>query len=142
MKKSFWLVSKITVFYISNFGNQRLIHHIRCFGCKFYHQSMIKKFCWLHRFLLYDLYLGFYSSNFSNISYSRKHLCIHYDLLLQTCFYSHPLLFYAHYYHLQKNKYIFGFSPINSLIATPAVSSFILATTIFFKYHNIFTQPK
>ena len=101
MKKLFCWVIKITLFYIINSDNQRLIHHIHYFRCIFYHQSMIKKFCWIPRFLFYDLYFWFCLSNFSNFSYSRKHLCIHHDLL-QEHFYLHPLLFYVHHYHLQK----------------------------------------
>ena len=59
------------------------------FGCMFYHQSMIKKFL--------D-FIGSYSMiftlDFSNISYSTKHLCIHYDLLLQCCTQHYPLFVY------------------------------------------------
>ena len=60
-KKRFSIVIKITDFYIINSDNQELIQLIRCLGYIFYHQSMIKKFCWLYRFLFYDLYFQLYS---------------------------------------------------------------------------------
>ena len=84
-KKLFWIV-KITVYFIINSDKQALIIHIHCFGYVFYHQNMIKKFCWFHRFLFCDLYFGFYRSNISNIYHSTKHLCVHYELLLQQHF--------------------------------------------------------
>ena len=78
--------------------------HIHCLGYIFYHYTMLQKFCWFRRFLFYDFYFGFYSLNASNIYYSTKHLCIHYDLLLQQHSYLNPLLFYAHYCHLLKTN--------------------------------------
>ena len=77
---------------------------------------------------MYDFYFGFYLSNVSNIYYSTKHFYIQYELLLQQNFYWHPLLFFAHYYQPLKRVKLFGFNPKNSLIATSAVSSFILPT--------------
>ena len=70
-----------------NSSNQELIHYIYCFGCTFCHQCKTMKFCWFPMLLFYDLYIEFYWSNVSNISYSTKHLYIHYDLLLQQHFY-------------------------------------------------------
>ena len=70
-----------------NSSNQELIHYIYCFGCTFCNQCKTMKFCWFHMLLFYDLYIEFYSSNVSNISYSTKHLYIHYDLLSQQHFY-------------------------------------------------------
>ena len=43
------------------------------------------------------------------------------------------VFFYAHYYHLPKKEYIFGFNQTNSLIVILAVSSFILQTTDLFE---------
>ena len=66
----------------------------------------------------------------------QKCICVHHGLLLQQHFYSHPLLLYAHYLTMLTfvlNKYIFGFNPANSLIATTPVLSFILPTTYLFE---------
>ena len=75
-----------------------MIQHIHCFGCMFYHQSKIKKSCWFHKTLCYDLYFESDPLNVSNISYLTKHLYIHYDLLSQRHFCLGPLPFYAHYF--------------------------------------------
>ena len=99
-KKAFLNSYEDNCFFIINSNNQELIHHIHCFGCIFYHQSKKKKSCCFHKFLFYDLYFESYSSNASNISYSTKHLYIHYDLLLLQYFCLHTMLFYAHCYHL------------------------------------------
>ena len=52
-------------------------------------------------------------------------------LFLQQHFYSHHLLFYAHYYHLLRMN-IFVFSLTNVSIAAAAASSFILSTINLF----------
>ena len=88
------IVIKITAFII-NSNNQELIYHIHYFD-----QSKTKKYCLFHRFLCYDLYFESYSSNDSNIFYSTKLLRIRCYLLSQQHFYSHLLVFYAHYYYL------------------------------------------
>ena len=59
-------------------------------------------------------------------------------ILIMTCWRSNILIytlvfFYAHYYHLPKKEYIFGFNQTNSLIVILAVSSFILQTTDLFE---------
>ena len=84
---------------MTNSNNQDLIHHIHC--SRYIFSSN-------HRFLFYEFYFGFYSLNSSNIHYSTKRPSIHYDLFLQQRFYSHPLLFYAHYYHLPKSNTSFA----------------------------------
>ena len=115
-----------------NSGNQELIHHIHYFGCTFYNQSKTKKSCLFHRFLFHDLYFESYSLNVSNISYSTKYLYIRYVLLLQQYFYSHLLLFYAHYYYVPNMKRSLALVK-NSSIPTQAVSYFILPTTNLFE---------
>ena len=93
--------NNISIAWWKTFSNNlwRYVHHNYCFGSIFSCQSMIKKFCC--RFLFYDLYFGFYSWNASwNIYHSSKHLCIHYDSLLEQHFYSNPLHFSVHYYHI------------------------------------------
>ena len=104
-----WLVKKAVLnsyqhnyFVIVNSNNQELIHHIHCLGYAFYHHSKTKKFCLFHKFLFYDFYFECFLSNASNISYSTKHLWIHYYLFYY--FYSHLWLFYSHYYHLLKTN--------------------------------------
>ena len=52
--------------------------------------------------------------------------------LPQQHFYSNLFLFYAHYYHIPKKKYIFDFNPTSPLLVTP-VSSFILPATNLFE---------
>ena len=94
-----------------------------CFGCMFYHQSMIKKFL--------D-FIGSYSMifklDFSNISYSRKHLCIHYDLLLQCCTQHCPLFVYfcLHFFGL------YSFCVLNSTCDFASVIDWILIHSVFF----------
>ena len=43
-KKLFWFEFQVTVFYVINSDKQGLIHHIHCFGCIFFHQSMKRNF--------------------------------------------------------------------------------------------------
>ena len=115
-----------------NSGNQELIHHIHYFGCIFYHQSKTKKSSLFRRFLFYNLYFESYSLNVSNISYSTKYLYIRYVLLLQQCFYSHLLLFYAHYYYVPNMNRSLALVK-NSSIPTQTVSYFISPTTNLFE---------
>ena len=77
-----------------NSNNQQQIHHIHCFRCISCHQSKTKKSCWLYNFLFYDFYFKSYSLNVSNISYSKRHLCTHYDVLWlqQFCFFLWPFM--------------------------------------------------
>ena len=113
--------------YMIHSDNQKLIHHIHCFGCNLYHQSMIKKFCWFQRLMYCDLCFGFYWLNASNISYLTKHICIHYDLLCNDIL-IHTLYFLCTLLSFTINEYIFCFNPTNSLMVMPTVSSFFLAT--------------
>ena len=48
-------------FFITNFDNQKLFHHIHCFQYIFCHQDMTMKFCGFHIFIFYGLYFEFYS---------------------------------------------------------------------------------
>ena len=128
----FWILIKITVFFISNSNNQELIHHIHCLQYTF-HQSMVKKLFSFHRFLFYGFYFGFYSSNDSIVNDSAKHHCIHYGLLSQQYFHSYPLLFLFSPPSYTKNEYIFGFNPTNSSIAIPLASPVILPTINLFE---------
>ena len=143
-KKLFWLKRKLiaenykNLFYrltkkaiLNNFYNQEISHHMHFLGYVLHHQSMIKKFCLFQRLLFYDSYFGFYSLNASNIYYSPKHLCIHSDILFQQHFIFTAFL--CSVLSPNKNEYFFGFNPTNSLIAKPAVSSFILPTSDLFK---------
>ena len=78
---------KITVFiFIINSHNQGLIYHIHCLGYIFYHQSYKNFVDFIVSYAMIfalDFYFGYFSLNVSNFYYSTKHLCIHYDLLLQ-----------------------------------------------------------
>ena len=56
-KKLFW---QDTYFCIINYKNQKLIHHIHCFGYIFCNQNKTMRFCWFCKFLFYDLYLELY----------------------------------------------------------------------------------
>ena len=127
---------------IINSYNQDPVHHIHCLGCIFYHQSMIKKF-WFRWFLFYDFYSEFCSLNASKIYDSAKHPFIHYDVLLQQHFHSHPFLFLLTLLYI-KNECIFEFNPISSLIPTFPVSSFVLTTSNSFEsnHNNILTWLK
>ena len=121
------------LFLIINSNNQELIHHIHCLRYKFYHQSNTKKFCWFYKFVFYYLYFFLFIECHSfNISYSTKHLCISYDLLLQEHFHSHLLTFLCSLLSSNKKEHIFDFNLTNSFITMPADWSFILPTTNLF----------
>ena len=125
-KNLFLIVIKVTVFL------SLTIHHIHYFECIFFHQSKSKKSCLFHKLLFYELYFKSYLSNATNIFYSRKHLCIRYDLLSQQHFYSQFFAFLSSLLSFTKYEYIFGFNPTNSSITTPVVSFFNLPTTNLF----------
>ena len=132
------------LFFIINSDSQELIHHIHGLGYIYiyiyvyiyiyiyiyYDRSIIEKFCWFHRF--YDFYFGFYSSDTTYIYYSTKHFCIHHDVLLQTTFLLTPFAFLILTTIIYQKGIHLG-HPTNSLVTTPALSSFILPTTYLFE---------
>ena len=89
-------------FPIINFNNQELMHHVHCLEYVFYLPSKTKEFFLSHKFLFYDLYFEFYSSNILKVFCLTKHFFIHCELQFQQHFYSHLLLFYTHYYQLPR----------------------------------------
>ena len=109
--------------------------HIYWFGYIFCHQSKTMKMFWFHIFLLCNLYFEFYWLSVVNIYHSTKYLYIHYNLLLQQHFYLRLLIFCS--LLSTKNEYILSFNSTNSLLAMPAISSFILPMTICLNYHSI-----
>ena len=113
--------------------NQELIHHIRVFlGYVFYHQNMMRRLFWFHWLLLHNFYFGFYLSNVSNIYYSAKHLCVHYDLLLREHIHCNIVATSLSPLQSRKKEYTFGFNK-HIVYLTPTVLSFILATTNLFE---------
>ena len=79
-KKLFWIVIKITLFFIINSNNQELIYHSHSFGCIFYHQSKTKEFFGFHMFIFYDFYFKPYSSMnilqcFKHFLFNKTSLC-------------------------------------------------------------------
>ena len=78
-------------------------------------------------FLPYDFYSEFYSLSVLNIFYSTKHL-YSFRLILAKTFLFTPFPFLYSLESLTRIDYILGYNPINSSIAMPPISSFILPT--------------
>ena len=115
-------------------SNKKLIQHTHCLAYIFCHQSKTKKLliCWLKKywllkFLFYDLYFERIHRMSQTFIYSLYSLWF----LLRQHFYSHPLLFYAHYYHLPKTNTIIRNHIVTSCIQSKKNNNYFDKSMLF-----------
>ena len=130
-KKLLWLEKKLkTICFTKKFF--LIVTYIHCFECIFYHQIKTKKSFSFHRFLSYDRFL--FESCLSNVQQNiNKTYFSSLWLIVWKTFLVAPFAVLCSLLSFTKYKYLFGFNPTNSSIATPAVSSFVLPTINLFE---------